>query len=62
MKTPSRPQFHCIFCGEHGPYSHFELELPSSPNHFIFACPKCKEYKGIELCKTDSEGKCQLDA
>lgn len=37
------PQYHCVFCGRHGPIGAFQV-------NGITACPACHEYKGIEPC------------
>lgn len=39
----SHPPFHCSFCNYHGILSDFKPEG-------VFACPKCREYKGVEPC------------
>lgn len=52
-------QYHCVFCGDHGNYSHFlntiSIPDPGDPKNYhvteqIFGCGMCKEYKGIEPC------------
>ena len=60
VTTPIKPQFHCVFCGEHGDYAHFDLDVPSVP-HKVFACPKCREYKGLEACDKTDVRKCSLE-
>jgi len=42
-KKWERPVWHCVFCG-----SHWRDEPPQVKG--IQCCPKCKEYKGLELC------------
>jgi len=55
-----KPQYHCVLCGEHGDYAHFDLDVPGVP-HTVFACPKCREYKGLEACDKTDVRKCSLE-
>ena len=44
-------QFHCIYCGFHGNTKRFTYPIVAEGKlHKVRACPRCKEYKGIEPC------------
>ncbi len=41
--------WHCIFCGRHGDKEYFWQGETK-----VYACPYCREYKGLEPCNPET--------